>query len=259
MKSQSNKAEFSPDHHAPLYLESPMGKGLVIFVHGFMGSPRQFDRLAEVVHSKGYSAASLLLPGHGGSAKDFISSTFIHWQNHVNCEVERFIRDYENIWLVGHSMGGLLAINSAIRYNSHIRGLFTIATPFKLVTFSVRATRVFMHLLFSRKSSPMKTAYFAGCGVHPSASLFWRALRPVTELRKLTHFTKDNLPNVRAPVTAVFSVSDELTSMGSLNTFITGLTGTVFDQVLLSDSLHVYYPEHEFTRIEQALVSMVLA
>lgn len=245
--------------HAPKFCANPVSNGIVIFIHGFMGSPRQFDRLLEAVHSEGYSAASLLLPGHGGSSKDFVSSTFIHWQSHVNHEVERFIRDYKNIWLVGHSMGGLLAINAAIRYSSHIRGLFTIATPFKLVTFSIRATKVLMNLLFSRKSSPMKTAYFAGCGVNPSSSLFWHALRPVGELKKLTNFTKDNLPNVRAPVTAVFSASDELTSIGSLDVLMTGLTGTVFDQVLLSDSLHVYYPEHEFARIEQALVSMVLA
>jgi len=259
MKSQNKRRAFSPDLHAPLYLDSPTNKGLVVFIHGFMGSPRQFDRLAEVINREGYSVAALLLPGHGGSTKAFVSSTFLNWQSHVDQEVERFARDHENIWLVGHSMGGLLAINAAIRYSANIRGLFTIATPFRLVTFSIRSTKIYMRLLLSRKGSPIKNAYLASCGIQTSPGLLLRATKPAAEVKKLVQAARENLPNIRAPVKAVYSISDELTSIGSLDILTAELTGTDFDQVLLTDSSHVYYPEHEFARIEQALVSMVLA
>jgi hypothetical protein len=36
-----------------------------------------------------------------------------------------------------------------------------------------------------------------------------------------------------------------------------GLQDTPFEQVLLSDSLHSYYPEHEHEMVERALLKLI--
>ena len=100
MENSSKNISPFPELHAPLFVENPAHKGIVVFIHGFMGSPRQFDRFAETICQQGYSAAALLLPGHGGSAKEFASGSFERWQSHADSEVERFSQDYNNIWLV---------------------------------------------------------------------------------------------------------------------------------------------------------------
>ena len=41
---------------------------IVIFIHGFLGSPHQFIDLADFVSHMGYACGALLLPGHGGTA-----------------------------------------------------------------------------------------------------------------------------------------------------------------------------------------------
>ena len=243
--------------HAPLFLEGPDDRGLVVFVHGFMGSPRQFDKLAQTVHRKGYSAVSLLLPGHGGSAKDFATGTLTSWQHYVDTEVERLSREYENIWLVGHSMGGLLVVNTAIRYGACIRGIFMIASPFKLTIISAQSLKVRLQLLFYRKSNPVKAAYFIGNSIKFSPGLLWYLFKPTIELHKLMKVTQENLPDVRPHLSAVYSLSDELVSLFSLEILKSGLTGASFDHFVLSDSLHAYYPDHEFALIEQALVRML--
>jgi len=259
MKFQGKKTRSGVGPHAPLFLERPTDKGIVVFIHGFMGSPRQFDRLAETVYREGRSAATLLLPGHGGSAKEFESGTFERWQGYVDAEVERFAKDYNDIWLVGHSMGGLLAINAAVKYSDYIRGIQTIATPFELTKSYTHSTKVRIMSLFSRGGSSMKSAYLAVCSIQPSPSLLWRTARPIAEVKKLMQAARDNLPDVSVPVTAVFSVSDELTSISSLDIIREGLKRAVFKHLLLTDSLHAYYPEHELSQIESALVSLVLA
>jgi len=243
--------------HAPLFLENPADKGIVVFIHGFMGSPRQFDKFAETVQQQGCSVAALLLPGHGGSAREFASSSFERWQSHVDSEVERYSRDYASIWLVGHSMGGLLAINAAVKHSASIRGLFLIACPFKVTTISTHAMKVRATQLFTLKRSPIKAAYIAGSSIELSPSLVWHLTRPTIELKKLMQAASDNLPNVRAPVMAVYSASDELTSIKSLDILKSGLTNAEYDHLLLADSLHAYYPEHELAMIEQALLKLI--
>ena len=239
--------------HDPLFLENPEKKGMVVFIHGFMGSPRQFDNLAQSIHSQGYSVASLLLPGHGATVKEFSSSTAQNWQHHVCSEVEGFSRGYNSIYLVGHSMGCLLAINTAIRHSGHVRGLFLIACPLKLKGFSLQTLKIRLKQVFYRKNHPMKSAYLAGSSVPPSLSLIWRSAKPGAELKKLMLITEKNLQNIRVPVTAIFSSADELVSMDSLEILKTGLNQVSFDSLTLSDSLHAYYPEHEQSLIEGAL------
>ena len=243
--------------HAPLFLKGSADIGLVMFVHGFMGSPRQFDKLAGVAHRLGYSVAVLLLPGHGGSAKDFGAGTFERWQNHVDSEVERFSRDYKNIWLFGHSMGGLLAVNAAVKYSDNIRGLFLLASPFKIILISAHAVKVRLQLIFFRRNSPMKAAYLDGTSVKLTPNLLWHIFKPLAELNKLMKATRANLPNVRPPVTAVYSTSDELVSFHSLGILKSGLAGVGFEHFVLTDSLHAYYTEHEFSIIERAFIKMI--
>ena len=246
--------------HEPFFLENPADNGLVVFIHGFMGSPRQFIRLAETVHRQGLSAAALLLPGHGGSVKAFGVGTAARWQEHVDSEVERFANDYASIWLVGHSMGGLLAINAAVKYSAHIRGIFPIACPFKLTKFSALSSqlkRFRLRRVLSINSDTIKAAYRGSCSIQLSASLLWRIVKPMSEVEKLIQATKDNLPNIRIPMTAVYSTSDELTAIGSLEILKSGLDGVAFEHLVLSDSMHAYYPEHDMAAVEQALVNMV--
>jgi carboxylesterase len=246
------------EKHAPLFFESKPENCLVVFIHGYMGSPRQFDYLAEAVRQDGCSTAALLLPGHGGSAKYFSSGSFERWQGHVDAEVERLSVDHDRILLVGHSMGGLLAINAAVKLSGHVRGIFTIACPFKVTNFSIYALRVRLRQVFGRKDDPIKSTYFSNCSVTLSPSLILHSAKPTAEFKMLMLAARETLPRVRVPVTAVYSSSDELTSIESLGVLFSELTEAPFEQVLLSDSLHVYYPEHEQLMIRQALAKLIM-
>ena len=165
--------------------------------------------------------------------------------------------DYSDIWLAGHSMGGLLAINAAVKYSRHVRGIFLIACPLKITVFSLYAMKVRIKQVFSGSSNPLKAAYLSSSSVAPSLSLIWRTSKPAAELRKLILASKDNLPLVCVPVTAVYSTADELTSIDSLEILESDLSRTLMKRVLLVDSLHSYYPEHDLTIIKQALLSLI--
>ena len=243
--------------HDPIYLENTAKNSIFVFIHGFMGSPRQFDRLAHSVHAQGYSAASLLLPGHGSTVKEFSSATMENWQDYIEAEVGRLPTDYDGIHLVGHSMGCLLAINEAAKNRRNIHSLFLIACPLKLKGFSVHSLKVRLKQVFYRKSHPVKAVYMASNSVPPTPSLIWRIAKPTAELKKLIQRTNNNLSSVHVPVTAVFSLDDELVSIESLDMLKNGLAQASFNSIMISDSLHAYYPEHEYSIIESSLFSSI--
>jgi carboxylesterase len=243
--------------HEATYIENPENKGLIIFTHGFVGSPRQFDELVKHAQQHGYSTAALLLPGHGGKAKPFGKSTMLEWQEHVDSKVEEYSAKYRDIWLVGHSMGGLLSLNAAIKYSDIIRGVFLLATPFKLVIFSKNAFIVRFKLIFYKKTHPLKAAYINGSSIKPSLSLLWHSIGRSSQVRKLMSITESILPDINTPVTSIYSYADEVVSIKSLEILSGGLKNIELNNHFLKYSNHAYYTEHEHKIIENELIRLV--
>jgi len=76
------------------------------------------------------------------------------------------------------------------------------------------------------------------------------------ELKKLMLSTKSNLSDIHVPVTAIYSTRDEVVSIESLATLKAGLTQTTVEEIVLTESLHAYYPEYEQGIIEHALLRL---
>jgi len=259
MKKDEQKIIPEDNPHAPLYLEGAADKGIVVFIHGFMGSPRHFDKLAAAAHNQGLTVVALLLPAHGGTAKEFGSGSHELWQNYIDSEVERFAREYTNIWLVGHSMGCLLAINAAVKHSNKICGLFLIALPLKIGLFSATAIKIRLKQVFSRERKQIKATYSSVCSVKSSPGMIVYMIKQVFELIKLKKAATANLHNLRAPVVAVLSENDELTSIKSKKILKSGLTGAPLENLLLTDSLHSYYQEKEWEKIEKLFLKFITA
>ena len=255
------------DQHSPLYKKNPDSKGLVIFIHGFMGSPRHFDGLAELAYEHGCSVSSLLLPGHGRSAKEFAACSAEQWQGYVDSEISRFSAEHDSIFLVGHSMGGLLALNAAARFGGSpaasvsggpVSGAYVLAAPFELAMLTANSMRSRTRMAFSRERKQIGATYKLGNSVRPSPYLLTHIARPYKELKKLMRGTRELLGDIRVPVTAAYSPRDELVSFESLSILEHALDGVCLSKVALSDSLHDYAPEHERRLIEQALLASLM-
>ena len=89
--------------------ENKKSNTMVIFIHGILEGPNQFRKFANTVYNKGFSYSAILLDGHGGSGNKFANSSKNKWIDSVEKETLKYKDTYENIILVGHSMGGLLS------------------------------------------------------------------------------------------------------------------------------------------------------
>lgn len=104
----------------------------VVFIHGFMGNSALFAPFAEAVAACGAEVRLLTLPGHGGTLREFLRAGRREWQAHVDTELAALQAQQKTLLVVGHSMGGLLAVNVAAKRPDRIVGIFALAFPLYL-------------------------------------------------------------------------------------------------------------------------------
>ncbi len=106
------------------------GKGApVVMIHGLAASLHDWDFLLPELVNAGYSGYALDLLGHGDSPKpqvrgyrmDWIFDHFLIWFESLHLERPAV--------LIGHSLGGYIALEFARRYPERTRGL-VLVDPF---------------------------------------------------------------------------------------------------------------------------------
>ncbi|MDA0837690.1 MAG: alpha/beta fold hydrolase [Planctomycetota bacterium] len=106
------------------------GEPAVLLIHGFRGSPSVFEELGELLHQRGCSVHAMLLPGHGRSVGDLAASRWQNWASAVELTHLKLRERHDRIFLVGFSLGGLLALHQATR--SLVNGVVAISPFLKL-------------------------------------------------------------------------------------------------------------------------------
>jgi len=130
------------------------GKGApVILIHGMAASLHDWDELIPVLTGAGYSAHALDLLGHGQSPKPDARLYRIEWlYDHLSAWIDSLAL-VEPAVLVGHSLGGYLAMEAALRRPESVRSL-VLVDPFyrreqlpALMRFSYRRPAVNMAVI----------------------------------------------------------------------------------------------------------------
>ena len=247
--------------HTPFEKTYPNTDTIVVFAHGFIGSPNQFEEMAELAYEHKCSVLSLLLPGHGGQAKDFKKFGLDDWEQHLENELRRVSASYEHIILVGHSIGGLLCLNASLDEKHKIKGLLLLSSPLKL-RYSLKPLLIGMrlHLFPKRKKNELLDTYRKSSSITGASIfhyLFWR--KQVTDIYRLMAKTKANLPAITVPTTVIYSKKDETVSQKSARLFRDGLTNADVNIITLHESHHAFYPAEERAVIHQELLRLIFS
>ncbi len=229
---------------------------IVIFIHGFLGSPRQFAEFGDFVYKQGYAYASLLLPGHGGTAKDFAVNSQQQWIAYLHRQVHHYAGLYANVFLVGHSMGGLLAINESLCPKANVKGLILLNTAIKIG-------------LKSRYSMYTAKNWFSRYPVYNRIDRYYREnnsvekgnlfrtiswLPRVIDLVRLSKMAVKNLPLVKVPVLITQSRNDEAVLHHSAAIIEKGLISCPYHRlVYFKRSWHSYYFKKEKAQLKDEM------
>ena len=117
------KLEF-PDNEAE---QSP----LLILVHGFTGhmEERHILAVADTVRSLGFAVLRVELYGHGHSGGSFFDHDLGKWVSELTQIIDRMQKlDFvSELWLCGHSQGGLAVMLAAAERKDAVKGLIPLS------------------------------------------------------------------------------------------------------------------------------------
>lgn len=102
-----------------------------LLVHGFTTSPSEMRDLGERLNGAGFTVQVPLLPGHGSSPEDLNNTTWEDWNGMVLREAEALRASHQTLFIIGLSMGGLLALKVAAELEG-VDGVVTINSPIYL-------------------------------------------------------------------------------------------------------------------------------
>ena len=111
--------------------DSPARCPLVIVIHGFTGhmEERHILAVSQAIRDAGCAALRVDMYGHGGSDGDFTRHTLAHWLRNARAVIDyaRSLDFVTELYLCGHSQGGLTAMLAGAMMREHIAGLILLS------------------------------------------------------------------------------------------------------------------------------------
>lgn len=174
-----------------------------LLIHGFTSTPAELRALGEKLREEGYTVCGVKLARHGTTARDFEKSKYTEWISSVEVAYNKLKACCSKIYVIGHSMGGVLTLNLAENYA--IDKLVLLAPAMMNKDKNSLLVPIVKHFIKYTEWPPMQrpeeeTRYLLGYNKIPLAC--------VHELIKLQKVTKTKLNKIDKPLLIIHSEKD---------------------------------------------------
>ncbi|MDR2849223.1 MAG: alpha/beta fold hydrolase [Verrucomicrobiota bacterium] len=104
------------------------GSAALLFIHGFADTPRLWRRAAErLAANRAVTCRAMRLPGCAEPPATAGRASLPLWRAQVDGELARLRKTHGTVWVVGHSLGGALALDAALRLPGQVDGVAVMA------------------------------------------------------------------------------------------------------------------------------------
>jgi carboxylesterase len=217
----------------------------VLLCHGFTGSPASMRPWADYLAERGASVVLPRLPGHGTTLQDMTRTRWVDWYAEDQRELLDLADRCTDVFVMGLSMGGTLALRLAEQHPEVVRGLV-------LVNASLRSDNKAMAVLPVLKSFvPAIKGVSNDIAMPGQDELAYdrTPLKPLYSLTKLWRIVRDDLPQVKAPMLVYRSAQDHVVEESSFNLLMERSGSTEIEHHVLERSYHVATLDYDAEQI----------
>lgn len=220
----------------------------VLCCHGYTGFPGELVNTGLTLYNSGFDVFTPRLPGHGSSQRDFVNSKYKDW---INCELTaaKYLKSkYDELYIVGHSMGGLIAL--IIAQKLKIQKIALVAPATDIIGFETNLSIVklkiasFFNIKGKRdwKSNP---EFFGLCERNDGddeflGSQLWkfRLYKSILKLHKIKNIANKCLKSIESNTLIVLGTSDTSVSQKLIERFEDNLLGNL-NVLIIKDEGHL--------------------
>jgi carboxylesterase len=233
---------------------APGGPHGALVLHGFTGNPSSMRGVAEALAAAGFAVELPLLPGHGTSVEEMITTRFADWSACAEQAYLELAGRVARIVVVGLSMGGTLAAwvtarNPATAGLVAVNGMFDPPAP------------SFLELL--RTSLEQGVDRFAAIGSDialpemEEGAYDAAPIAPMISMMEAVTGLHGRLGDIRCPVLILTSPQDHVVPPVSSDVLAAAVGGPV-ERVMLERSYHVATLDFDRDLVEKRTVEFAL-
>lgn len=107
---------------------NPDGAPAILLIHGFADGASVFRFTATALAKAGHRVHALHLPGFGGPPQEMKGITLATWRDTCDARLNALFEQHTApVWVLGHSLGGTLAMDLALRHPQKVAGVILLA------------------------------------------------------------------------------------------------------------------------------------
>ena len=190
-----------------IYAMAQYPKGILL-IHGLTGSPHEFVPIDQALRAAGYHTRKVTLPGHGDSpSKRFHETSVLEILDHCASEYQQLAEEADEVYIVGHSLGGICTLLTAATQPSKLKGVVVFSAPYEHAYFynyvHGLARLPIGQLLRSIYMAPRDKVKFT-----TPYSRIWHVPKLLQQSKIIFGLMKEHLHNINVPVSLAHSIYD---------------------------------------------------
>lgn len=244
----------------PFFLLGDSSKPGCLLIHGFTGTPKEMRWMGEFLNRHGYTCLGVRLAGHATQPEHMIRSRWTDWATSVEEGYQLLRGVTRDIFLIGLSMGGVLALLMSARLP--VKGVVAMSTPSRLpgTDYPIWFIRLVSSALRYRpKSKELPgSGWFDKVAYQEHISYPRNPVRSAAELKELILEMRLALPKIDAPVLLIHSQDEKTILPDNLEYIYEHLTHTSDKTKLyITGSGHVISRDANREQVFQAALTFI--
>lgn len=189
--------------------KQPLG---VLLVHGFASSLDSINRLEPPLKSLGLPTSMPVLRGHGEKSPEALRGVTWHdWMADAEAALQTLTAEAERVIIVGHSMGGLVALTLAADHSDVVDSIALAAAAVQLASpLAAGRPMHFLKPLVCRlfKKWDLTPVYTNSALAKYDTNYHWAPMDAISTFLEFSEQTRRRLPEVGAPCLILQSRKD---------------------------------------------------
>ncbi len=213
------------------------GPVAILAVHGYNGYSNDLLYVGKMLNKQGFTVSIPRLPGHGTNAADFHETGSRDWLRHVTDCYFNLKAEYKTVYLLGFSMGGLLALLLASRFN--IERIALISPAIINQNWTIKLTPFLKYFVKKQKRDWKDESADPDRIFLAKEYWYWNYVKMAAELLKIQRLAKKRLPLVTCDTMIIVSEKDLAVPVSAADYISSRISSSVKKTLILDNSPHV--------------------
>lgn len=233
----------------------------IIFTHGLGEYSKSYEEAAKFFHKNGFSVITYDIRGHGKSEGERGSvDSYKSFINDLDALVNIAYKNTKNVFLVGHSMGGVIT-NLYTSINNNVDGVIITASPTTYMS-DLRLLKYFPRFLINNRKIPTnfkdpKLAHENNYIVDSYDIKYFRFKLVNEVLFKAMKQLINNYENFETNLLLIYSEKDELAPKHYGEHFFNQVSSKDKELFILKESFHNVFIDIEKMKVCEKILNWI--